>query len=147
MAVSQAFTSAGTRIYIGNAPATYDAAGFAAVSFTEIGEITDAGEFGRTYNQVTHNPLGDRRTVKRKGSYNDGAMSLQMARVPADAGQAILVTALNSDASYAFKVVLQDGTIFYFTAQIMSYTTNVGSVDQITAATVNVEIDNDIIEI
>ena len=74
-------------------------------------------------------------------------MSLQMARVPADAGQAVLVTALNSDASYAFKVVLQDGTIFYFTAQIMSYTTNVGSVDQITAATVNVEIDNDIIEI
>lgn len=147
MAVSQAFTSAGTRIYIGNAPATYDAVGFAAVSFTEIGEITDAGEFGRTYNQVTHNPLGDRRTVKRKGSYNDGAMSLQMARVPADAGQAILVTALNSDASYAFKVVLQDGTIFYFTAQIMSYTTNVGSVDQITAATVNVEIDADIIEI
>lgn len=146
--MSNAFTSAGTTISISAAqPATYNEAGFTALTYTLIGEVTELGEFGRQYNIVTFNPLGDRRTVKRKGSYNDGTVAAQMARVPSDAGQAILVAALASDESYAIKVVLQDGTIFFFTAQIASYTTNVGSVDQITSATVNIEIDNDIIEV
>ena len=148
MAASQAFTSAGTKLYMSaSLPATYNQAGFAALSFTEVGEISDLGEFGRQYNLVTFNPLGDRRTVKRKGAYNDGTIAAQMARVPTDAGQMIVTAAVASDLSRSIKIVLQDGTIFYTTVQVMSYTTNVGSVDQITSATVNMEIDNDIIEI
>lgn len=148
MAGSLAFTSAGTTLSISAAaPGTYNAVGFAALTWTEIGEVSDLGEFGRTYNLVTFNTLGNRRTVKRKGSFNDGTIAAQMARTPSDAGQAILTTAVDSDASYSIKIVLQDGTIFYTTAQVMSYTTNVGSVDQITSATVNLEIDNDIVEV
>ena len=145
---SKAFTSAGTKLHISaSAPATYNSTGFAALTWTEIGEVSEMGEFGRQYNLVTFNTLGDRRTVKRKGSYNDGTIACQMARVPDDAGQTILVTAVNSDASYSIKVTLQDGTVFYTTAQVMSYTTNIGNVDQITSATVNLEIDNDILEV
>ena len=145
---SKAFTSAGTKLFISaSAPATYNATGFAALTWTEVGEVSEMGEFGRQYNLVTFNTLGDRRTVKRKGSYNDGTIACQMARVPSDAGQTILTTAVNSDSSYSVKIRLQDGTIFYTSAQVMSYTTNVGNVDQITAATVNLEIDNDILEV
>ena len=145
---SKAFTSAGTKLHISaSTPATYNSTGFAALTWTEIGEVSEMGEFGRQYNLVTFNTLGDRRTVKRKGSYNDGTIACQMARVPDDAGQTILVTAVNSDASYSIKVTLQDGTVFYTTAQVMSYTTNIGNVDQITSATVNLEIDNDILEV
>ena len=145
---SKAFTSAGTKLHISaSAPATYNSTGFAALTWTEIGEVSEMGEFGRQYNLVTFNTLGDRRTVKRKGSYNDGTIACQMARVPDDTGQTILVTAVNSDASYSIKVTLQDGTVFYTTAQVMSYTTNIGNVDQITSATVNLEIDNDILEV
>ena len=145
---SKAFTSAGTKLFISaSAPATYNSTGFAALTWTEIGEVSEMGEFGRQYNLVTFNTLGDRRTVKRKGSYNDGTIACQMARVPDDAGQTILTTAVNSDNSYSIKIKLQDGTVFYTTAQVMSYTTNIGNVDQITSATVNLEIDNDIIEV
>lgn len=148
MAGSLAFTSAGTTLSISAAaPATYDSTGFSALTWTEIGEVSDLGEFGRQYNLVTFNTLGNRRTVKRKGSFNDGTIAAQMARAPSDAGQTILTTAVDDDKSYSIKVVLQNGTIFYTTAQIMSYTTNVGNVDQITSATVNLEIDNDIIEV
>ncbi|MDR9412564.1 MAG: phage tail tube protein [Haloferacaceae archaeon] len=128
-------------------PATYDQAGFEGLTYSLIGEVTDLGEFGREYSAVTHNPLGDRRTVKRKGSYNDGTVAMTVARVPGDAGQTLLTTGLDSDDSYSFEVVLQDGTTLYFEAQIMSYTTNVGSVDQITTASVSLEITNDIIEV
>ena len=145
---SKAFTSAGTKLFISaSAPATYNSAGFAALTWTEIGEVSEMGEFGRQYNLVTFNTLGDRRTVKRKGSYNDGTIACQMARVPDDAGQTILTTAVNSDNSYSIKIQLQDGTVFYTSAQVMSYTTNIGNVDQITSATVNLEIDNDILEV
>jgi hypothetical protein len=144
---SGAFTSAGTTIAIGDAAAaTYDIPGFEAVAFTEVGEVSDLGEFGREYNEVTFNPLGDRRTVKRKGSYNDGSVSMTVARVPGDAGQTEIQDALDSDDSVPVRVVLQDGTTLYFEAQVMSYTTNVGSVDQITTASVTLGITNDILE-
>ncbi len=144
---SGAFTSAGTTIGLSSeAPASYDATGFEALTFDLIGEVTDLGEFGREYSLVTHNPLGDRQTVKRKGSYNDGSIAMTVARVPGDAGQAELQTALDSDDSYSFNVTLQDGTELYFAAQVMSYTANVGSVDQITTASVTLEITDEIVE-
>ena len=148
---SGAFTSAGTTIGLtSTAPGTYDdntTDGLPTLSYTAIGEVTDLGEFGREYSSVTHNPLGTRRTVKRKGSYNDGNVSMTVARVPGDVGQAELTAALDSDDPYYFNVTLQDGTNLYFAALVMSYTTNVGSVDQITTASVSVEITDDIIEV
>ena len=142
-----AMTSAGSTLAIGNAPATIDAAGFGAVSYTTVGEITDIGEFGKEYNLVTHSPLGNRQIKKFRGSFNNGSLQLQMARDPSDSGQAAMITALESDDSKSIKVTLQDGTILYFTAKVMSYRTSVGSVDQITGATTTLEIDSSIIEV
>ena len=145
---SKAMTSAGTTIGISAAlPATYTQAAFTALTYTEIGEVSDLGEFGREYNVVKFNPLKDRRTVKRKGSFDDGTVQVQLAKAATDAGQILLKSAVNSDASHSVKIVLQDGTIFYFTAQVSSSTVNVGNVDQITSSTFKLEIDNDIIEV
>ena len=145
---SKAMTSAGTTISISAAlPATYDETTFKALAFTEVGEVSDLGEFGREYNVVKFNPLKDRRTVKRKGSFDDGTVQVQLAKAATDAGQVILRAATNSDASHSVKIVLQDGTTFYFTAQVSSSTVNVGNVDQITSSTFKLEIDNDILEV
>ena len=145
---SEAFTSAGTTIGISTGePSTYDDTGFAALTFETIGEVTDLGEFGREYSLVTHNPLGSRQTVKRKGSFNDGSISMTVARVPSDSGQTELINALDSDDNYSFNVTLQDGTELYFIGQVMSYTANVGSVDQITSASITIEITDEIVEV
>jgi hypothetical protein len=121
--------------------------GYPALSFINIGEITDMGEFGKEFALVTHNPLGERGTIKRKGSFNNGSITLQLGLDNSDAGQGALQTALESDDSVALEVELQDGTIYYFTAQVMSFMINVGSVDQITSASVMLEIDRDIVEV
>jgi len=149
---SNAQTSAGTRLYVSAAqPATYDEAGYAALSWTEVGEVISIPEFGKSYNLITHNPLADRKTYKRKGAYNEGNLALQVARVPDEAGQAILVTALDSDDPVSFKVDLNDGdttnTLQNFSGMVMSYTTNTGTVDQIRTSSVTIEIDGDIIEV
>jgi len=149
--MSNVFTSSGTTYAISaGEPATYDQAGFAALTFTDVAEVTDMGEYGASFEVVSHNPLATRRTVKRKGTVNDGAMSLQLGRDPSDAGQAILIAGVDGagiDVVHSHKVTLQDGTIQYFTGQIYSYTTNVGSANQIVSAAATVELDNKIIEV
>jgi len=149
--MSKVFTSSGTTYAISaGEPATYDQAGFAALTFTDVAEVTDMGEYGASFEVVSHNPLATRRTVKRKGTVNDGAMSLQLGRDPSDAGQAILIAGVDGagiDVVHSHKVTLQDGTIQYFTGQIYSYTTNIGSANQIVSAAATVELDNKIIEV
>lgn len=141
-------TSAGSTLSIGAAlPATYDATGYGAVVWTVVGEITDLGEFGKEYNLVTHTALGQRQNKKFKGSFNNGSLQLQLARDTADAGQIAMRDALDSDASFPFKVTLQDLSKAYFTGKVMSYKTSVGSVDQITGASCTVEIDSEIVEV
>lgn len=140
-ASTQAFTSAGSTLAISaTLPTSLTPTAYAVPAYTPIGEVTDAGALGRTYNTVNHNPLATRGTVKLKGSYDDGTMTVQLAYAPGDAGQALVETALTSDAFYAFKLTLQDGTIKYFQAQVTSAPVNVGGVDSVTGLTVNLSI-------
>jgi hypothetical protein len=147
MAVSKVRTSAGTTLSVSpNAPATYDLTGFTALTFTTVGELSDLGSFGKKYNLVTFNPLGDRKTVKRKGSYNNGTLALKLGSSPTDAGQVIMEAGSNSDNSYSFLVTTQSGSTYYFSGQIMGWMLEVGSVDQIMGASADLEIDNDIVK-
>ena len=150
--MSVAKTSAGTKLYISaTLPATEDEAGYAALSWTEVGEVINLPEFGKTFNLVTHNPLGDRKTYKRKGSFNEGNLAVQMARAPSDAGQALALAALEIDTAYAFKVDLNDGvttnTLLNFPGLVMSYTTNPGTVDSIMGSSMTIEIDGSVVEV
>lgn len=151
MPISLSRTSAGTVLSVSAAPpqilngSSYLVSDFAALSFTSVGELSDLGSFGKKYNLVSFNALGDRKTVKRKGSYNNGTLSLKLASSPTNAGQIILQQAADSDSSYCFRVVTQSGSTFYFTAQIMGWMLEVGSVDQIMGASLDCEIDNDIL--
>lgn len=141
MAVSAVETVAGTSLGISAAlPATYDAAGYDALTFSTIGEVTDGGTHGRVYAEVTHNPIASRGTQKFKGSFNEGTKTIQLAISPADAGQVILKTAVTSDATFSFKVLYQGGDIRYFQARVMSFEENVSTVDSIRAATVQLSL-------
>lgn len=151
MAESLVFTSAGTQIDItASAPATRDLAGYQAITeidWIEIGECTDLGELGRVYELVTHNSLKNRRTVKRKGTYDDGSVTLQLGRVPSDTGQALLKTARDSDTDHYIRVTLQDATVLYLAVQILSYTTSIGGPNNIVGAQVQIEVTDDIFEV
>lgn len=122
------------------APATFNAAGYTALTYTLIGEITDLGEFGRDYNLIKHNPISTRATKKLKGSYDEGKIDLKLALDTADAGQILAKTASESDADYSFEITLQNGAKYCFPAKVMSFKRSVGSVDNVVSATVSLEI-------
>lgn len=134
-------TSAGSTLGVSaGTPATFDVTGYAALTFTSVGEVTDLGEFGREYNLVTHNPLASRGTVKKKGSFNEGAIELQLGLDTDDAGQILMKSASLSDADHSFKITTQNGDVYYMQAQVMRFKVGVGSVDSITSASATLEI-------
>lgn len=141
-------TSAGSTFALSaSIPATYDASGYNALTYTAVGEVTDVGEVGREYNLVNFNPLGTRITKKFKGSYQAGSITLQFGRDFTDSGQILLGAAAFSDNTYSFKITLQNGKKLYFTGMVMSLKTNVGSVDQITSASAQIELHTDVVEV
>jgi len=134
-------TSAGTTLKISaNKPATFDSTGYAALTYTTVGEVADLGEFGREFALVTHNPVGSRGTVKKKGSFNEGTMSVGLALDTDDAGQILMKAAALSDSDYSILVTTQNGDKYYMQAQVMTFKVGVGSVDTITSASVTLEI-------
>lgn len=134
-------TSAGTTIKVSAAaPATFNSTGYAALTFTAVGEVTDLGEFGREYSLVTHNPVGNRGTQKFKGSFNEGTMNLSLGLDTDDAGQVLMKSASTSDSPHSFEVTTQNGDKYYFQAMVMSFKVGVGSVDSITTATTTLEL-------
>jgi len=146
---SAAITAAGSRLFVSaGLPATYNKAGFEALTFTEVGAVTEIPQFGKIYNVVTHLPLGSRQTIKRKGSYDNGDIDVPYAfDVDDDAGQVILEGAVDSDASFSFRVDIQDPALksVYFTAQVTSRPITVGSTDSIVMANSTLAIDDDIL--
>jgi hypothetical protein len=134
-------TVAGTKISISAAtPATFNVAGYGALTFTEIGSIDDGGEHGRVFAEVTFNPIASRGTQKFKGSFNEGNKTLSIGYNSDDAGMILLKTALNDDDDYSFEVEYPDGDIDYFQAKVMSLTKAIGGVDTIRMATVELAI-------
>lgn len=134
-------SSAGSAIKISaGIPATFNSTGYAALTMTAIGEVTDLGEFGRQYNLVTHNPLATRGTTKLKGSFNEGTISMQVGLDTDDAGQILAKSASLSDNDYSFEITTQNGDKYYFQAKVMSFMVSVGSVDQVTNATISLEL-------
>jgi hypothetical protein len=140
-------TAAGAKLYIGGTGALNSES-----NWVEVGEIVDFGEYGKSYELVTHNPVGNRKTFKFKGSYNEGALALQLGQDTSDLGQAALLTARDSDSAYNFKVELTDEaetsgatpTTDTFKGMVMNFTTQVGSVNSIVGAACNIEISGDI---
>lgn len=150
--MSDIVSSVGTVVSVADAsPATYDAAGFAALTWAACGELAELPSFGAEAALATHTPLATGIVAKRRGSLNYGSVALTMALSDADAGQGILQlaaeAAAGADAQVSVKVELVSGEIQYFTAQVMSYRTNVGNADAITMAEVTLEIDNSIVKV
>lgn len=131
-------------------PATFDEAGFAALSFVNVGELTDLPEYGPDVSVVTHEPLETGVTEKHKGFINYGSLALGLGRDSSDAGQAVLsegVDGTTKNDEHSVRVTFPNGSIHYYLAKVFSYTTNAGSANSIVASTANIEINSKILEV
>ena len=134
--------SAGTIFSLSaSAPATFDSAGYGAVSFTPVGEVDDInGDIGRIYQIAKRNPLAFRGTVKKKTSYDDGNFTIGLAADYDDSGQDIGRAALASDNAYTFKIALPSGDIIYGQVLVAGFQVNISNVEAFFMGTITCEI-------
>ena len=136
--------AAGTRLYRGSAaPATFDKAGYEAVTWTEIGEVTNiGGDLGAVYSVQSYSTLAQRGLVKRLGQYDNGESPVTYMYQRDDTGQAAIVAAVGSNTPSAFKIAASDSdsTHFYFMALIPGSPVTIGTVDDFIASTVTLAI-------
>lgn len=145
VATSLAMTSATTQVAIavGQTPATYDAAGFAALTWTTLPDITNIGELGGTTTVVNHIPVDTATVVKRAGSVNYGTLQLTGARTTSAALDGVR-TCFNSRLSTPVRIIYPAalGQRDYSSGIITSIKTNVGTADQILGFVCSMELDN-----
>lgn len=145
---TNAFSTAGTVISISaGAPATFDAAGFAALTYTKIGDVTDIGSIGPKVAMVPHVPIDDSVTYKIKTITDNGSLQVKGARVTTDAGQIILLAAVASFAPYSIKIAVKNGSVIYCQVLALSYNTTLGTAGVITTFDSDLAISGNIVTV
>lgn len=143
-------SSATTRISIaiGQTPATNDAAGYAALTYTLLSDVTNIGTLGGTTQVINHIPVDDAIVYKVSGSQDSGTLDLQAARTTS-AALDDLRTAFASRLPTPFRIVYPAalGETDYFTGIVTSTQTNVGTADQILGFNATINITGNIITV
>ena len=110
-------------------PATYDIAGFSALVYQEVGEITAIPAFGGAAQVAEHIPLKTGIVNKRVGSINYGDVAIPLARDYSDVGQAAIKAGFdgaNRGKVHSFKIHNANIGTVYFTGVISSNITEPG---------------------
>jgi hypothetical protein len=146
MAIS---TPAGTQHLVSAAaPATQDAAGYAALTYTKVGYVEKLGPIGANTSKVEFQPLEGAK-MKLKGSTDYGALQPNLAHDEADAGQSIIRTASapTNISMISNKVIYPTGAIRYFQTIVFGYPESVEGADTVLTAMPVLEIVTPIVKV
>lgn len=115
-------------------PATHDAAGFQALTFTQVGELESVGDLTTTHAAVTFANLCTGKTTTLKGVEEALTIDVVVALDRNDAGQTIMSTARKSKDDFAFQVTEANGDKTFFTGKVMRDGVQFGGVNDVTKA-------------
>jgi hypothetical protein len=156
--MAQGTGTLGSKLYMSDASVAENIdseAEFFAQAYTEIGLITNMGEFGRVFTPITYQTVAEGRTRKLKAGFDDGSIQLVVAQDLSDDGQELLYTAANESNQdhYAFRVELNDNTegvggptTYLFRGLPMSFRSQLGAL-QVINATATIEVNSDILHV
>ncbi|GLK76710.1 hypothetical protein GCM10008171_19640 [Methylopila jiangsuensis] len=145
-----------TKFYIATTaatPALDTVAEYEALTWTEIKDVFDLGEFGDVDEAVEVKSVGESRLRRLAGTTDGGTLDLIVNRLPGDAGQAAL-SAARGKGDYPFKCVLPDkltaggdGTTFFFSATVLGGRISFGESDNVVRITHTLAINTDRLEV
>jgi hypothetical protein len=137
-----ASSAAGSTLAISvGVPATQDGTGYAALSYTDIGNLEKIGTVGASYAKTEFQPFQGAKQ-KYKASADYGSLAPTLAHDEADAGQSILRTAADDETNrlYAFALTYPTGAKRYFQARVFGYPETIDGADTVLMATPTIEI-------
>lgn len=100
------FATSGTKIYIAPQTSTEpaNAAAYAGLTWTEIGNVRSFAAFGDAVNIINAPVVGDNRVRKAAGSRDAGNMTLTVYPDDSDAGQTAVAAANATSLTYPIKI-------------------------------------------
>jgi hypothetical protein len=97
--------TAGTKVYVSaGTPGTINAAGYAALTWTEVQGFSNVGEIGDMMDVGNFDSLTEGR-IKYRSISDPGQLDASMADMPSDAGQIILKTAFAAGRGAAGETI------------------------------------------
>lgn len=116
------YTGSGTCVSVSAAsPATHDSAGFAALTYTQLGELETLGDISIRHASASFTSLCSGKTTIVKGSEEGVEFDIGVAMDRDDAGQALMTTARKSlTAKVSLKIVDNAGDTVYVNGYVMS---------------------------
>lgn len=157
--MSSVFTSARATFSISTTstdPATFDASGYAALTYSAVCPIESIGAFGNAYDPVTFDDICTGNRLKIKGVKDSGDMEIVLAIDDTDAGQDYITTASDdtSTADWHFKITFpnkQNATgadaIRYFSGKVMNDVETPGSANDVAKRNVTIAITKPVIKV
>jgi hypothetical protein len=114
-----------TLAFASGAPATFDSAGYGAMSFTTVSHLVSLPEIGTSDATIAAPDLTSGYTQTLKGA-STGKAGTVMVRDEgdSDAGQAAVQTASATTAENSFKLTYANGSIIYITGPVMNWKRN-----------------------
>lgn len=108
-------SNAASKIFVCATPQNTDLnrGDYEGLSWVEIKGIGNLGETGKSTNILTYPTWDTKVAQKAKGITDAGSPTLEVARIPTDAGQEILraAAAVGNNNNYAFKILRADGPV------------------------------------
>jgi hypothetical protein len=152
------YSVAGTKVYIGGVMTAkvtnFVAADFNIESWTSISWLENIGQFGDEASEIAFSPIDVNRTLKLKGVYNAGNMTIVAGRDYTDSGQGILLTASQAIYDYGFRVILNDmpsggvaGSIRYFIGKVMMFREQYDTVNNVVRVNATIGINSNIVSV
>jgi hypothetical protein len=149
------FTASGAKLYIATTTALpANLAAYQALTWTEIGEVEDLGEFGDESEQVKFTALSDARTRNLKGPRDAGVMAIVVGDDMLDDGQIAMEVAEASPVDHNFKILLNDAVTVggdnsehYFRGKVFSKRRNVGNASNVVRRNFAVGINSAILSV
>ncbi len=149
----------GAKLYISDAAiaASIDTeAEFSSLTWVEVGLIESFGDFGKVFAPVNFQAVADGRMYKLKGGFDNGDIAFVVGQDLSDSGQIILAAAAHDSTqdNFGIKISLNDPdnalggpSIFYMRGLVMSYRTQMGSVNNVIKAASSVAVNSEIIHV
>jgi hypothetical protein len=127
--------SSGTKLSVSaGLPATHNEAGFAALTYTLVGELESVGDLVLAKAPVRFANLTTGKTSTNKGAEEPLDVSVVCALDRDDAGQTLMIAAYASTADYSFAVEEPDGTKIYFRGKVMKMGSQYGGINDVIKA-------------
>lgn len=126
-------------------PATYDQAGYEALTFTAVGKINSMPDLDGEYDVATFDDLETGEEMKFADVFRAGDGTFTVGLDEADAGQTALAGAKGTKA--AFEFTLKSGTVYYRTAVVKSFKPTGVSTGNVVTAEVSLAFEGSTIKV